>query len=118
MSFLDLGLVKAEMTPLRHGIQISLPCQRVLQKPLEDTPHIHLFGSGEDDDSVKIEKHTRIEQVSGVIIDQGLENGSVIETKRHDQIFLMTVRSVEGNFPLIPLSGLHNMICILALSLC
>lgn len=42
MSLLDLGLIKSA---LRHENDLSLPWQRVLQKPLEDT---HLLGSGQD----------------------------------------------------------------------
>ncbi len=43
--------------------------------------------TGEDQDVIKVDKHEVIQKVSQDVIDEGLEDGGVIEAERHDQVF-------------------------------
>jgi hypothetical protein len=76
--------------------------QMVLQEALEDLS---------DKDFVEIDKHKPVQHVTEHIVDQGLEHcGCVGQTKRHNQVLVVSASRIEGCLPLISFLYLNQVV--------
>lgn len=75
--------------------------------------NMFLIGFRKDQNVIQIHKHTDIEHITEHIVNQTLKHSrSIGESKRHDKVFIMATRGIEGYFPLISFldayGGMHS----------